>query len=193
MSLHTRELGTCNQKPIIFFTPTDSHLLLPIRNKEMDYSIFHDDLFTTDGDGNDISATILRAICNDDERLNPLYGESLQSSSPADVSFWPMHPAVDRLFQWKLIRTGFGDKHWGPNGKDKNASCHGHSKHDVLIWKNLVDDDNRLYTNAELYDMCVCFASCMYSFMMGNYPSDQASKISSNALTMRLFFLVALV
>ena len=80
MSLHTRELGTCNQKPIIFFTPNDSHLLLPIRNKEMDYSIFHDDLFTTDGDGNDISATILRAICNDDERLNPLYGESLQLS-----------------------------------------------------------------------------------------------------------------
>jgi hypothetical protein len=41
----------------------------------------------------------------------------------------------------------------GPNGRDKEASCQGHSKDDVLIWKNLVDDDNSAYTNAELYDI----------------------------------------
>ena len=40
----------------------------------------------------------------------------------------------------------------GPNGRDKEASCQGHSKDDVLIWKNLVDDDNSAYTNAELYE-----------------------------------------
>jgi hypothetical protein len=77
----------------------------------MDQAIFGDDLFTMDGDGNDISVEVLRTVCNDYAGLNPLYGESLQSSSPADVSFWPTHPFVDRLLQWKQIHTGFGDEH----------------------------------------------------------------------------------
>ena len=62
------------------------HITCTTHPQEMDLAIFGDKLFTTDGDGNDISVEILRTICNDDAALNPLYGESLQSSSPADIS-----------------------------------------------------------------------------------------------------------
>ena len=38
----------------------------------MDQAIFGDDLFTMDGDGNDISVEVLRTVCNDYAGLNPL-------------------------------------------------------------------------------------------------------------------------
>jgi hypothetical protein len=60
-----------------------------------------------DSDGNDISIYVLKTMCNDYDGLNPVIGESLQSSSPLDITFWPTHPGVDRLFHWKRIATVF--------------------------------------------------------------------------------------
>ena len=58
-----------------------------------------------DSAGNDISVIVLKVICNAYDGLSPVIGESLQSSSPLDVTFWPTHPGVDRLFHWKRIAT----------------------------------------------------------------------------------------
>jgi len=58
-----------------------------------------------DADGNDISIYVLKILCNDYDSLNPVIGESLQSSSPLDITFWPTHPGVDRLVHWKRIAT----------------------------------------------------------------------------------------
>jgi len=58
-----------------------------------------------DANGDDISAIILKTLCNSYEGLSPVIGESLQSSSPLDITFWPTHPNVDRLLHWKRIAT----------------------------------------------------------------------------------------
>mmetsp|Transcript_39284 Transcript_39284/g.50743 ORF Transcript_39284/g.50743 Transcript_39284/m.50743 type:complete len:433 (-) Transcript_39284:300-1598(-) len=113
--------------------------------EEIDNGIFSDDIYTTDLDGNDISILVLKTLCNAYDELNPVIGESLQSSSTMDITFWPTHPFVDRLFQWKLIHTGFTDTTWA------DASCYGHSSTDAVGWKNLWDDDDHEYTNLEIY------------------------------------------
>jgi len=63
------------------------------------------------------------------------------------------------------------------SGKDVNSSCYGHSKHDVLSWKNIFDDDDYYYTNAELYDM---FDPTV--FTAAHLPSFKKSSVSLNLL-----------
>jgi len=92
-------------------------------------------------------------------------GDQLESASPADVIFWPMHPTVERLAMWRLIRAGFTDWDW-PEDPTENyrgnillsaekagdMSCEGHGPNDVMIWKlNLDDGDNikKQYTTFE--------------------------------------------
>lgn len=107
------------------------------------------DLWTTDLDGNNASVLVLKVLCNDFDQLNPFIGEMLQSSAPMDIAFWPTHPAVDRVLAWKRI-NGFADgENW--NGTDA-STCDGHGENDVLMWKNLWDDEDRFYTNKEIYD-----------------------------------------
>jgi hypothetical protein len=137
----------------------------------IDPQIFGNEEFTSDEDGNDISILILRILCNDFDELTPVIGESLQSSSPLDITFWPTHPFVDRLFHWKLLRTGFDDSAWGPDGMDYNFSCYGHSKTDHVGWKNLWDEDDYEYTNIEIYEKCDPTTSNIEDYKL-NYVYD---------------------
>ena len=58
-----------------------------------DWSIFYD--FLCDGDAWRIFA-----------------GDHLEAASPADPSFWPIHPNQERLLQLKLMTGGFDDGSW---------------------------------------------------------------------------------
>jgi hypothetical protein len=40
-----------------------------------------------------------------------MMGDQLESASPADPSFWPIHPALERIWQWKRI-VGFTSEAW---------------------------------------------------------------------------------
>ena len=51
----------------------------------------------------------LKILC--DAGLNVL-GDQLEASSPNDVAFWPIHPTVDRLFQWKYIAGTLTNLEW---------------------------------------------------------------------------------
>ena len=57
------------------------------------YEMFRD--FICDGDGAKVFA-----------------GDHTESASPADPSFWPMHPTLERLTQAKFLGGGFGDTTW---------------------------------------------------------------------------------
>lgn len=39
-------------------------------------------------------------------------GEQLEAASPADVSFWPIHPTVERLLQYKRLVSDFASTNW---------------------------------------------------------------------------------
>lgn len=109
-------------------------------------------MFTNDVYGEDISTIILNTLCNEYDELTPIIGDSLQSGSPMDVSFWPIHPSIERMTHWKLIDKPFVTTVWGPHGEDMNYTCYGHSKTDTLGWTNIWDEDNYLYTNEEIVD-----------------------------------------
>lgn len=51
-------------------------------------------------------------------------GDALESASPADPSFWVIHPTLERLFQAKLFSGGFEDATW-PDDSQADFVCTG--------------------------------------------------------------------
>jgi len=101
-------------------------------------------------------------------------GEQMGANSPVDPSFWPMHPTLDRLLQYKRLAKPFGSPAWenpresegqrtqyciSDNG-NTITDCKGHHPYDVAPWKihKLGADGNfeanaSFVTNGELYDL----------------------------------------
>lgn len=118
--------------------------------------IFSDPSYTKDKYGADFSGSLLRLFCNDLDDFSPVIGDSLESASPLDVSFWSIHPTVERLWLWRRV-LGMTNDSWvdndsrSVNGFDVGY-CWGHNEADVVYWKNLQEGNSRSYTNRELYD-----------------------------------------
>jgi hypothetical protein len=78
---------------------------------------------TNNRNGDDISFYLMRLLCNDFEGahtntnlgrseccrihtgVNTILGDHLEASSAADVSFWPIHPTLERLLHYKMYTT----------------------------------------------------------------------------------------
>ena len=106
--------------------------------------------------GNDISTSIYRMLCNNGTDLAPVMGDSLESASPGDISFWPTHPTVDRLFQWRRLNGMTNDwidnDSWSVQGVDVGY-CLGHNLHDLLPYTNLFEHDAGPYSNAQMWNL----------------------------------------
>lgn len=109
---------------------------------------------TTNADGEDLSKVFMRLLCNDYDDMAPQMGDLMNSGAPADPIFWPIHPTVDRLWQWRRI-NGMTNETWPPASQNyvHGGDCKGHSADDITVFKNLFDSDDRFYTNQELYDL----------------------------------------
>jgi len=77
-------------------------------------------------------------------------GDQLESASPADVVFWIMHPTVERLLLWRLLKKGFVDYTWnqeksyrGTFYKDISPDCYGHGPNDLMPWFLRMDDKDQ--------------------------------------------------
>jgi hypothetical protein len=85
-----------------------------------------------------------------------LLGDHIESASPADPSFWPIHPTLERTLQAKLMTSSFADTLWPSDALNdyvcdksncyedgvKDAwpqCCYGHFEFDQLL--NFVDGD----------------------------------------------------
>jgi len=98
-------------------------------------------------------------------------GDHLESASPADPSFWPIHPTLERLLQAKYMSGGFTDNTWPTDPQadyicDKpscfddatgtfgywESCCYGHYENDKLLD---APNNNRTghvgWTNAEIH------------------------------------------
>ena len=77
-------------------------------------------------------------------------GEQMESASPSDVSFWPIHPTVDRLLQYRRIIRPFNDSSWVTDdtlGGQKACQysrygCDGHHAYDLTVSPTRVVDPN---------------------------------------------------
>lgn len=118
--------------------------------------IFNDPSYTRSKNGEDFSGTLLRLFCNDLDGFSPVIGDSLESASPLDVSFWSIHPTVERLWIWRRI-LGMTDESWIDNNSHSingfdTGYCWGHNEADVVYWGSLQESISKMYTNRELYD-----------------------------------------
>ena len=93
-------------------------------------------------------------------------GDHLEAGSPSEASFWPIHPTLERLLQYKDIIRPFEDKGWVPTGnyavddwkacEYDTTGCDGHHAEDLTFWKVVSQDidsgeyHKSHYTNQEV-------------------------------------------
>ena len=62
-------------------------------------------------------------------------GDQVEAASPLDVTFWPIHPTMDRLLQYKRVVNDFTFANWSsPHGATVycvTAQCKGHHGFDL--------------------------------------------------------------
>lgn len=75
-------------------------------------------------------------------------GDNYDSSSPNDLSFWFLHPTIDRLWHYMRLSKRVYNETWDPY-----HTCYGHNPDDLQPFRNLFDDKNEYYTNSELYTL----------------------------------------
>jgi len=111
--------------------------------------------------GNDDQYKALGALCENGLSI----GDQMESASPADISFWPIHPNLERIWMIKKLSSTFQNESWPETGTslatDTTASgeCYGHGPYDLLPYgdiygsmDNLADKNNNL-TNKGLYNL----------------------------------------
>jgi hypothetical protein len=105
------------------------------------------------------SEIVTRALCE-----TPFWpGDHLEAASPVEASFWPIHPTLDRLVQYKSTVNPWKDMAWAsiPSSATcitPDSGCEGHNAWDATnfqaVLKNL-DDGNfevKYSTNVEIRD-----------------------------------------
>jgi hypothetical protein len=107
--------------------------------------------------GEDVSEIFLDALCNANSSVSsPYIGDMLESGSPADPLFWPIHPTVERLvMRWAM--TGDRDNTWVDGTSTTlrgffTGNCEGHNAADEIFFFNRFKKSES-YTNVEYYDM----------------------------------------
>lgn len=92
----------------------------------------------------------LRTVCS----AGILVGDHLEASSAYDISFWPIHPTIDRLWQWKKLKGMFSDETWPSTSFSiYGDSCAGHREDDIIPIPDLVPGLPGNLTNGELYGL----------------------------------------
>ncbi|EGB07328.1 hypothetical protein AURANDRAFT_65038 [Aureococcus anophagefferens] len=130
------------------------------RGMDRDYGSWLDDLNATGW------ARVLEVLCT--TPWSP--GEQVEAASPLDVSFWPIHPTLDRLTQYRRLVKPFdgnaSDASWlGSSDHSAYCStpkpdyeCHGHHPWDLTVFQTDHYDAGsgrfvrRFATNAEIFE-----------------------------------------
>ena len=67
-------------------------------------------------------------------------GDHLESASPADPSFWPIHPSLERLLQVKYMAGGFTSNDWPSDASSEyvcnKATCYEEDEGDFGTWSS---------------------------------------------------------
>lgn len=99
-------------------------------------------------------------------------GDHLESASPADPSFWPIHPTTERLLQAKYMAGGFNSDDWPTDAEAEyvcnkvscynsdiddfevsEECCYGHYQHDQMYDATNNDRDTKVGpTNNDIHE-----------------------------------------
>jgi len=78
-------------------------------------------------------------------------GDMYQASSPNDVTFWVLHPTLDRLWHW--IRLSSNHNNFDDTWNEDPSVCYGHNPDDLQPWTEELFglDGTTPLSNTELY------------------------------------------
>ena len=128
-----------------------------LKESKLNMLFMGQDWLLQSNNGTSLANNIFDLLCNNLNDTAAVMGDSLEAASPNDVSFWPTHPTVDRLLQWKRI-NGFESEDWPDDSAwsvygMSTGYCWGHNKNDVLFYTNLFDNEAGPYSNADLWSL----------------------------------------
>lgn len=97
---------------------------------------------------------VVHALCT-----TPFYpGDHLESASPVEASFWPIHPTIDRLLQYKELVKPFNDTTWEDYNNSASrynclsytrSNCDGHHAYDLTFWESVTyNESDGTYTRS---------------------------------------------
>jgi hypothetical protein len=139
-------------------------------------------------------------------------GDHLESASPHDPSFWPIHPTQDRLLQLKYMTGGFaaftwptdvsfgGDyvcnhancydyNNWDSNTKGfKNECCYGHFEDDQML--DFISGNRSKYygqTNKEILDSIDPVTSYSQTYVYADFSFDHCTGQDFDSLISTLY------
>jgi len=80
-------------------------------------------------------------------------GDHLEAASPVEASFWPIHPTLDRLLQYKMMVDDFAETIWDIDNQESkmyceyyyDSSCKGHHAYD-LTFSEVITRSEGTYT-----------------------------------------------
>jgi len=94
-------------------------------------------------------------VC-DGDGFRVFVGDQLESASPSDPAFWPIHPSQERLLHAKLLSGGFDDFKWPTDSKSDyvcdKAECYEDGDkgyHDECCYGHYEDDQLLDFINAD--------------------------------------------
>lgn len=91
---------------------------------------------------------IMSVLCN------PGYmGDMFQATSTNDITFWILHPTLERLWHLTRLNAARGLIAFDDTWPDTDISCSGHFSYDHTPFKNIFDSNDTVYTNAQLYEL----------------------------------------
>ena len=129
---------------------------------------------------------VVRAIACDADYF---VGDHVEASSPADVSFWPAHPTIERLLQYKHLVSPFTDTAWNATGNhvgwtglckwatpfSQDVACAGHNEDDLTSFRvhsstasNSSFDARRL-SNREVLDRQTTDGTALLSYVYDDF------------------------
>lgn len=80
-------------------------------------------------------------------------GDMFQATSTNDITFWVLHPNLDRLWHRLRVNEERGLITFDNTWPDDEITCHGHFSYDLTPFMNIYDSNNTLYSNAQLFDI----------------------------------------
>lgn len=105
----------------------------------------------------DLKVQVIEKLCDGGMGID---GDHLESASPLDPSFWPIHPTIERLYMYKKLTNTFINDTWPEHSCSITENCYGHMKHDVIPFQFSIktsDDTNetvqKFYTNHEVLEL----------------------------------------
>jgi len=119
-----------------------------------------------------------------------LLGDHGDASSASDVSFWPIHPTLERLLHYKQLVNPLTDYTWDGStywsdwnseclwGATFDTDCNGHGETDVTVSKMRVYDEDekdfifKALTNREIIDMTLPTNSYKLPYVYEDFSYD---------------------